>query len=79
MPELPKKLGEKLKEIRERSHLSPDHFAPHVGAKDGKEIELYESGEGDMPVSILWAYVKVSGLPMENLMDDDRDLWLGIA
>ena len=76
MPELPKKLGEKLKKIRERSRLSPDQFAQHVGAKDGKEIELYESDEGDMPVSVLWAYVKLSGLPLENL-EDDRDLWVG--
>lgn len=66
LPDFPNKLGEKLKEIRERSRLSSDQFAPHVGAKDGKKIELYESGEGDMPVSILWAYVKVSGLPLET-------------
>lgn len=77
LPELPKKLGEKLKQIRELSKSTPDQFAPRVGAKDGKEIESYESGEGDMPVSILWAYVNLSGLPLENLMDDDRDLWFG--
>ena len=68
LPEIPKKLGEKLKKIRERSRLSPDQFAPLVKAKDGAEIESYESDEDDMPVSVFWAYVKLSGVPMENLM-----------
>ena len=31
----------------------------------------------DVPVSVVSAYARVSGLPLENLMQDDRDLWFG--
>jgi hypothetical protein len=75
--DFPKKLGAKLKQIRERTRLDPDKFALRVKAKDGAEILSYENDEGDMPISVLWAYCSVSGVPIENLMDDDRDLWFG--
>lgn len=35
MKDVPHKLPAKLKEIRERTRLSPDEFAPHVKAKGG--------------------------------------------
>jgi hypothetical protein len=28
-------------------------------------------------VSVLWGYAKMGGVPVENLLHDDRDLWLG--
>ena len=76
-PDFPKRLGEKIKAIRERRGLSPDEFASFVNAKDGDEILSYENDEGDMPISVLWAYVRVAGVPIENIWDDERDLWLG--
>ena len=36
-----RKLPEKLKQIRERAGLTPEEFAPHVHAKDGKAVEKY--------------------------------------
>ena len=72
-----KKLPEKLKEIRERTGLTPEEFAPRVNAKDGKAIVKYESGEGDLPVSVLMGYWKLSDVPLENILNDDRDLWVG--
>jgi len=54
--------------------MTPDQIAPFVGAQSGAEILSYENDEGDMPVSVLWGYVKLAGVPVENLLHDDRDL-----
>jgi hypothetical protein len=67
--DFPKRLGEKLKTIREHSQLSPDEIAQFVGANDAAEIIAYEDDEGDLPVSILWGYARLSGNPMMNLID----------
>ena len=75
--DFPKRLGEKLKAIREHAKLSPDEFAPQVKAKDGAEITSYEDDTGELPVSILLRYARLVNLPVENFVDDDRDLWLG--
>jgi hypothetical protein len=40
--------------------------------KAAKQIYL-----ADLPVSVLFAYSKVAGIPIENFIDDDRDLWFG--
>ncbi|HJP90758.1 MAG TPA: hypothetical protein VJ875_02310 [Pyrinomonadaceae bacterium] len=75
--DFPKRLPEKVRQIRERYRLTPDQMAPHVHAKDGAAISAYESGE-DMPVSVLigyWKFMEV--LPLENFVADDRDLWFG--
>jgi hypothetical protein len=44
---------------------------------DAETIEGYESGEVDLPVSVVIAYAKLAGIPIENLLDDYRDLWFG--
>lgn len=63
--------------IRERLGLSPDEIAPKVGAKTGAEILAYENDEEDPLVSVLFGYAKMAGIPVENLLYDDRDLWFG--
>ena len=67
-------MPEKLKAMRERTHLSPDEFAQRVGAKSGAEIVSYENDEGELPVSILHRYARVFEIPVENIIDDRRDL-----
>jgi transcriptional regulator with XRE-family HTH domain len=74
LPDFPKRIGEKLKTIRKRLSLSPDQIAPRVGAKSGAEILAYENSEGDLPVSVLWAYARLAGNPMMNLIDDDLEV-----
>ena len=74
--EFPTRLPEKLKAIRERLGLTPDDLAPFVGAKTGAEILAYESDEDDLLVSILFGYAKLANIPVENLIHDERDLWL---
>lgn len=33
--------------------------------------------EDDLLVSVLYGYAKLAGVPVENLLHDDRDLWFG--
>lgn len=75
--DFPKRLGKKFKAIRERRGLTPDEFALLVKAADGNEILSYENDTGDMSVSVLRAYVRVAGVPLENIWNDNCDLWFG--
>lgn len=77
LPPFPKLLPEKLKKIRKRLKLTPDEIAPKVGARTGAEITAYEKDEDEILVSVLWGYARLAGIPIENLIYDDRDLWLG--
>jgi len=77
--DFPEKLAAKLKAIRERLGMTPNQLAPFVGAKTGAEILAYENDEGDLLVSVLFGYAKMANVPVENLIYDDRDLWLGTA
>ena len=72
--DFPKRLGEKVKTIRLRLALTPDEIAQFVGAQDAAEIVAYEDDEGDMPISVLWAYARLAGNPMMNLIDDDLEV-----
>lgn len=80
--EFPKRIPEKLKTIRERLGLTPDEIAPKVGARTGAEIIAYENNEDDLLVTVLWAYSKLAGCPIDNLLYDNlevsfRDLRVG--
>ena len=54
--------------------MTPDQLAAFVGAKSGAEILEYESDGGDLPVCVLWAYARLAGIPMMNLIDDDLEV-----
>lgn len=72
--DFPKRLPEKLKRIRERYDLT---LAEPLKSLDAATIEAFENGDVDLPLSVLFAYAKLAGIPVENLLDDDRDLWFG--
>ena len=58
-------------------NLSPDQIAIRVGAKSGAEILSYENDEGELPVSVLWAYARLAGNPIMNFLDDDLEVnWI---
>ena len=75
--DFPRKLGDKLKRLRERSRLSPDEVAQRVGAESGEEILAYERDEGEISAPMVIRYARVFGVPWENIIDDRRDLWFG--
>jgi DNA-binding XRE family transcriptional regulator len=62
----PKKLPDKLKQIRARTGLTKEQFAPQVNAKNARSITAYESGTEDMPISVLLGYWKLSGVPLQK-------------
>jgi transcriptional regulator with XRE-family HTH domain len=76
-PPFPKRLPKRLKAIREHLKFTPIQIAMKVGAKSGLDILAYENDEDELPVSILFGYAKLAGIPVENLIYDDRDPWLG--
>jgi hypothetical protein len=57
--------------------MTPDQLAPFVNARTGAEIQADENDEDDLLVSVLFGYAKMAGIPSENILHDDRDLWLG--
>jgi hypothetical protein len=69
LPPFPKRIPQKLRAIRERYNLTEP--------VDAAAIEAFERGDADLPVSMLVAYAKLAGVPVENLIDDERDLWFG--
>lgn len=72
--EFPKRLPEKLKAIREQyDHSLTELLKPF----DAQTIAAYETGASDLPLSVLFAYAKAAGIPVENLINDDRDVWFG--
>jgi hypothetical protein len=77
LPPFPKRIPEKLKTIREHLRLTPDEIAPKVGARTGAEILAYENDEDDLLVPVIWGYAGLAGIPLENILYDERDLWLG--
>jgi transcriptional regulator with XRE-family HTH domain len=74
LPDFPKRIPEKLKTIRKRLALSPDQIAPRVGLKTAAEILAYENDGGELAVSVLWAYARLAGNPIMNLIDDDLEV-----
>ena len=74
LPSFPKRLPEKLKMIREQLGLTPDEIAPIVGARTGAEILAYENDEDDLLVTVLFAYAKLAGCPIDNLFYDDLEV-----
>ena len=64
----------KRKNICKRYDLSVAEPLPPL---DPATIEAYENGELEPPLSVLLAYAEMVGIPVENLLDDDRDVWFG--
>lgn len=58
-PPFPKRIPEKLKQIREHFNLTPDEIAAMVGARTGAEILAYENDEDDLLAIVLWNYSKL--------------------
>jgi transcriptional regulator with XRE-family HTH domain len=70
----PTRIPEKLKAIREHLGLTPDQLAQRVDAKNGAEILAYENDELNLSITILWGYAKAAGIPVEQIINDDRDV-----
>ena len=73
----PKRLAEKLRQIREALGLSQSEMWSHLGVEDliwFKQISTYELGTREPPLPILLRYARVAGVCVEVLIDDALDL-----
>ncbi|HEX8137080.1 MAG TPA: helix-turn-helix transcriptional regulator [Pyrinomonadaceae bacterium] len=71
----PKRLAEKLREIRQSLGLSQNGMIKRLGAElTQNRISEYELGIGEPSLLILLQYARVAGITMEDIVDDEIDL-----
>jgi transcriptional regulator with XRE-family HTH domain len=73
----PKRLGEKLRQIRDALELSQNEMLKRLGSPEGilgTSISGYERGVREPPLLILLAYGRTARVSVEMLIDDEMDL-----
>jgi len=73
----PKRLGEKLRQIRDALGLSQTEMLRRLGFEDDiwyTQISAYETGRREPPLIILLEYARVAGVSTDILIDDKMDL-----
>ena len=73
----PKRLAEKLVQIRNALGLSQSELWRRLGVEDEipfKRISDYEVGRNEPPLTVLLQYARAAGIHMEALVDDELDL-----
>lgn len=73
----PKRLPEKLRQIRESLGLSQNGLIHHLGFEDvlvQASISGYESGTREPPLPVLLRYSEISGVWVNSIIDDEMDL-----
>lgn len=72
----PKRLAKKLLQIREALGLSQRGMVERLGVEmPYKNISKYERDKSEPPIKILLAYSRSVGIPLDNLVDDNVDLF----
>ena len=71
----PKRLAEKLRQIRDALGVSQQEMAQRLGHKlEASTISRYERGRNIPPLEVLLAYARLANISMEQIIDDERDL-----
>lgn len=73
----PKRLPEKLRQIRERLGLSQNGLIHQLGFEGvlvQASISGYESGTREPPLPVLQRYSEISGVWVNSIIDDDMDI-----
>jgi len=71
----PKRLAEKLLQIREALGLSQREIAERLGNKlTHKNISKYERDRSVPPIEVVLAYAQVANVTMNQIVDDAVDL-----
>lgn len=75
---MPKKLGKKLKRIREGLGMSQRQIVEALNYKDtplrASQVSQYESGQREPTMMLVLAYARLAEVPMECLVDDKLKL-----
>ncbi|OLE54809.1 MAG: hypothetical protein AUG51_06825 [Acidobacteria bacterium 13_1_20CM_3_53_8] len=72
-----KRLGEKLRQIRDALGLSQTEMLRRLGFEDDiwyTQISSYELGRREPPLIIVLKYARVAGVSTDVLIDDEMDL-----
>lgn len=71
---MPKKLGKKLRQIREGLGMSQRQIVDALKYKDtplrASQISQYENGQREPTMMLVLAYARLAKVPMEALVDD---------
>ena len=73
----PKRLANKLLQIRESLGVSQGELVKQLGVQDlihYTTISKYELGKNEPPLIILLAYARLAGIPVEQIINDELDL-----
>lgn len=74
----PRRLREKLLEIRERLDLSQTQVVKRLGEAGERHqqghISEFEKGAREPSLLVILQYSRIAGVPMEVLVDDELDL-----
>jgi len=71
----PKRLAEKLLQIREALGLSQREMAERLGNfRTQHHISNYERGKSVPPIEVVLAYSGLANVSMNEIVDDDQDL-----
>jgi transcriptional regulator with XRE-family HTH domain len=73
----PKRLAEKLRQIRDALGLSQSQMLSRLGVEDlivAKQISAYELGKREPSLTVLLQYARVARVPTEALIDDELEL-----
>jgi transcriptional regulator with XRE-family HTH domain len=73
----PKRLGEKLRRIRDALGLSQTEMLKRLGFEDDiwyTQISAYELGRREPPLVVLLEYARLAGVSTDVLIDDESDL-----
>lgn len=75
---MPKKLGKKMRQIRERLGMSQREIVTALNYKDtplrASQISQYENGQREPTMMLVLAYARLAKVPMETLVDDKLKL-----
>jgi transcriptional regulator with XRE-family HTH domain len=74
-PRRPKRLAEKLLQIRTALGLSQSEMVELLGIEmPYTNVSKYERDKSEPPIEILLAYTRVAKVEMTQIVDDDLDL-----
>ena len=71
----PKRLAEKLRDIRESLGISQQEMAARLGHDvAARNVSRYERDKSEPTLKVLLAYARFAGVSVEQIVDDDQDL-----
>ncbi len=70
----PRKLADKLAQLRNDLGLSQSEIAAKLGVENRASISGYERGDREPPLPVLLAYARLAGVSVESIIDDKLKL-----